>query len=541
MLRETGRKGSARKDQFLEHLSLREGMSDRTKHVAVAADNCLSDGRRALHLIFVDDYGTVGLHGNPHSRQSHFHRLLLTVGDSTKALATPRSGGSYGYGKSALSLNSRLRTIVAYSRFEPDETGSVSRLMGCTYLDAHEFKGGQWTGRGWFGRKRAGPQIVVDPLRDNDADEWAEKFGFVHRGHGDHGTSILIVDSQEYDPRALLKGVEEWWWPRLIDQELEVVVQVDGEELYPQPKRRQDILPYIECYSIAVGRSQPTGSHQRSERFNRHRGLSIGTYSFQVMPSDRADELSEERIGSVATIRSPKMVVDYFRIGRSSPAAVGIFVADPDIDEILKLSEPPNHDRWDPDSRRLEVAKPDESTARDVVNHVAKRLKDQMRRFQAQATPPKPREPKRIRFLERELAALFRPQSGNGDHPEAEAGPVEIRFRDGPAVERGSSGLRATAKVAMRLRSDAEVDTADVVLRVRVPILEDENGAAGDLLPVTIRSVDLKPEPSEGSEPDFRISLSKSEWFVFTVRSAPYDPGWSTRVDVQVGPSEPDE
>lgn len=522
------------KERFVTQLCLRQGIGERIGSVSLARDNCLVQPSRPLHLLFAEDYGTVGLHGDPHQRQSHFHRLLLSVGDSTKALALTGSGGSYGYGKSALSLNSRLRTIVAYSGFEPDDTGAVARLMGCTYLDAHEFDGNQWTGRGWFGVRRPGHEIVVDPFRDEEAHGFAERLGFRSRRNGEDGTSILIVDSHARDHQKLLQAIEEWWWPRLLDQELEVVVEVEGTEYFPQPKQRKDLLPFVECYSLAVGRAQPAGPHQKSERFRRLQELSLGVYALQVLASDLAEDFPEEKLGRIAMIRSPKMVVEYAQMGRETPAAVGVFVADSDIDDILKLSEPPNHDRWDPESRRLEVARPDENTARGVVRQVRKRLKDQMRRFQAQASPPKPREERRLRFLERELGALFRPQL-RGDGREGETDPVEIRFREGPAVRScGRDGIETFATVALRLRSDAEEESTECIVRVRVPVLEDDHGREGELLPVTIESDDVEPPGDALTEPEFLLLLSKNEVRTFSLRSGPYDPRWSTKVDVEV-------
>jgi hypothetical protein len=462
------------KERFLTVLSLRQGIGKRIGSVKLAADNCLARPDLPLHLLFVEDYGTVGLRGHPHKRQSHFYRLLLSIGDSTKAFAQGVSGGSYGYGKSALSLNSRLRTIVAYSAFEPDETGATARLMGCAYLDAHEFNGKQWTGRAWFGIRSKGPKLVVDPVQNEEAHALAERLGFRRRGNGEHGTSILIVDSHACDHQNLLEGIEEWWWPRLLDQELEAVVEVAGAQHFPEPRQREYLRPFIECYSLAVGRGQPTGPHQKSDRFNRLQGLSLGVYAFQMLDSDLAERFSEEKLklGCVAMIRSPKMVVEYAQMGRSAPPAVGVFVAHPDIDNILKLSEPPNHNRWDPDSRRLEVASPDEETARKVVRDIRKRLKDQMRRFQAQASPPKPREEGRLRFLEQKLGALFRPhQRGDGDG--AKTDPVEIRFREGPAIRScGTDRIETFATVALRLRLDAEEDSTDAIVRVRVPVLD---------------------------------------------------------------------
>ncbi len=251
------------KQRFLDNSQLAGHFSGRVRSLRVAPDNCLAKPSRPLTLVFVEDYGTVGLSGDPHSPKSHLHRLLLSVGNSTKALSGTGTGGSFGYGKSALSLNSRLRTIFAYSVFEPDETGATARLMGCAYFDAHEFDGRQWTGRAWFGVRRPDGDLVVDPLRDEDAHALAERLGFRRRGADEHGTSILIVDSDLRDRSPLLKAIEEWWWPRLIDQELEVEVRAAGGLYFPQPKQRADLAPFIECYSLAVGRSDPLGPHPR--------------------------------------------------------------------------------------------------------------------------------------------------------------------------------------------------------------------------------------------------------------------------------------
>lgn len=526
-----------RKNRFLADLSLHQGIGERLHAVALAPDNCLAKPSQSLHLLFVEDFGTIGLRGDPHDRHSHFHRLLLSIGDSSKASAPVTSGGSYGYGKSALSMNSRLRTIVAYSAFEPEGTGTYARLMACAYLDAHEFADAQWTGRAWFGLPRPSNEIVVDPLRDEEAHRLAEILGFRTRRNGEHGTSILIVDSHAKNPQQLVRGIEEWWWPRLLDEELDVVVEAEGKEYFPRPKQCEDLLPFIECYSLAVGRADPTGPHQKRDKFNRLKGLSLGVYGLQVLASDLTEQFPEERIGCIAMIRLPKMVVEYAQLGRAAPPAVGAFLADADIDEILKLSEPPNHDRWDQESRRLEIAKPDEETARQVVGQVRKRLKEQMRRFQAQASPPRPREEHRLRFLERELGALFRPQMRSADGVQGETGPVEIRFREGPVARQTDWGrLETTARVALRLREDSDEDPMEAIVNVRIPLLEDDQGREGDLLPVLIEFDGAEPTLAPETEPKFAAVLNKKEWLIFSVRSSAYDPVWSTKVDIEVIP-----
>ncbi|WP_322819457.1 hypothetical protein, partial [Tepidiforma sp.] len=80
------REGEARQ-RFLDNAQLEQALSDRMAFLRLSPESCLSNRSRPLTLVFVEDYGTTGLSGDPHSRTSHFHRLLLSVGDSAKALS----------------------------------------------------------------------------------------------------------------------------------------------------------------------------------------------------------------------------------------------------------------------------------------------------------------------------------------------------------------------------------------------------------------------------------------------------------------------
>lgn len=523
------------RDVFLVNLCLIDALRDRLASLNLGSENCLAKPNRPLRLMYVEDYETIGLRGDPRSRNSHFRRLLLSLGDSAKAKANEASGGSYGYGKSALSLNSRLRTIVAYSAFEPDETGASARLMGCSYFDSHDYADKEWSGRSWFGILDRDDPEFVSPLIDDDAHEWAKKLGFESRADGHHGTSILIVDSHGNDISILKRGVEDWWWPRLVDQELEVEIHANGSTVYPQPKSRQDLLPFIECYSLALGKSEPVAPHQKCDKFNKHKGMDLGSFALQVLPADRIDDSIDDRLGCFALLRSAKMVVQYSPVGRHSPPVVGVFVAHPDIDNILKLSEPPNHDRWDEDSRRLEIALPDEDTAREVVRSVSKRLKDQMRKFQAQATPPRPREERRLLSLERELGALFKPDQRTATSAPGASVPVEITFRQGPAARvTGASELETFTEFQIRLSKSHDEDECKALVRPRISVLVDEHGNEGSLLPLRIETGSELSEGLFDPEPEILVTLSKTEWSMFSVVSVPYDPLWSTKVSVEV-------
>jgi hypothetical protein len=147
----------SQKHQFVSALQLDNEFGPREGVLELEHENAVStlmDVATPLELLFIEDFGTYGLYGDPHSKNSHFHRLLLSLGDSSKAREGVGSGGSYGYGKSVYSANSRIHTIVAYSapdskRKEADP--ARTRLMGCAYFNAHAHGGCDFTGRAWFG------------------------------------------------------------------------------------------------------------------------------------------------------------------------------------------------------------------------------------------------------------------------------------------------------------------------------------------------------------------------------------------------------
>lgn len=525
-----------KKAKFLAKLGFDDRIANRFKTAGLAPDNCLVTSKSSLDLLYIEDYETVGLTGDPHDHKSNFHRLLLSIGDTDKLFASFR-GGSYGYGKSAVSMNSRLRTIVAYSAFEEDCTGATARLMACAYLPPHEFQKRNWTGRAWFGSLEQTAPPVVTPLGDEDAHAFAEALGFKSRRNGEFGTSILIVDCNAKDHERLREGIEDWWWPRLVDEELEVEIEAAGQKHFPQPKRREHLQPYIECYRVALQTSEPSPPLVRKQLRPLH-GLALGACGLQLLPSDQAQKLPEHRLGCVAMIRAPKMVVEYAQLGPAMPPVVGTFVADRAIDHILKLSEPPTHDRWDPESRRLEDAQPDEEKAREIIRKVRERLKQYVREHQADARPPRPKEDRRLESLERELGALLSASPRVESEVGGQTGPVEIHFIDGPKPEyAGDKRLRTTAKIALRLRDDAERDTMPVTVGVSVLLLEGEQETEGDPVPVAIESDEQSPSHAK-TEQKFTARVSKSERFVFGIRTHPYERSWSTRVYIEVKPQE---
>jgi len=500
----------------------------------------LPHAKQPLHLLYIEDYGTFGLHGNPFKSKSHFFRLLLSLGDDAKASEADGSGGSYGFGKSVYSSNSRIHTVVAYSVFDPALSGVAeknhARLMGCSYFNQHEYNGQEYSGRAWFGRPKPGG-AGAEPLLDADAHAFAQRLGFQKRGKNDRGTSLLIVDC-EVDCDLLRESIEEWWWPRLLDDELglDVALYEQGQLLAPpRPRKRPDLQPFIECFDLAIGRSSTLGEHQKTGQFHKLHELQLGTFGYTVVDeSAESDARLHEKLGCVALIRKPRMVIEYMSVGNTLPLpCVGTFVADPDIDNALKRSEPASHDKWDAKSSRLSELPPE---AREAVTTVLHRLKSGLRHFARDAAPQTPAQDLRLKSLEKLLGNLFRPPTtisgGSGGSP---SDPITINFVDDPHVIAKQGAIATKGSFRIALAEDADRDNVKVSVRVSCLVQEDEGVSKEDPIAVTVHSEELHGAGTKVNGDSIVFELKRSSSPLFSFETKPYTPDWTTHVQVQVG------
>lgn len=531
----------SRKSDFVNSLGLDPALVSRRKNLKLPRENCLEslgDSKRPLQLLFIEDYGTCGLHGTPNKSKSHFFRLLLSLGDDAKASESEGSGGSYGFGKSVYSSNSRIHTIVAYSVFDQKLSGvperNHARLMACSYFNQHEHAGEEFSGRAWFGRGRHNDAVVA-PLLDDEAHQFAGELGFRRRKMEDHGTSLLVVDC-DVEFEILRESIEEWWWPRLLDDEqgLDISLFEQGQRLEPpRPRKRSDLRPFVDCYDLAIGRSIPSGKHQATGQFYKLHDLPLGNYAYAVVGDEvSSDERLREKLGCIALIRKPRMVIEYLTAGGALPLpCVGAFVAAPEVDTFLKRSEPASHDKWDPKSGRLSEL-PQE--AREAVTVVIQRLKAGLRRFAREAAPQAPSQELRLRSLEKLLGGLFRPPTttpgGGGASP---SDPISIRFVEEPHIvaEQGLIATKGSFRVA--LAEDAGRTRVKVLVSVRCLVQEDEGLSKEDPVPVKLHcdGVEMDQGALNGR---VVLELDRESRPAFTFKSEPYDRDWTTHIQVQV-------
>ena len=527
------------KADFVSAMSLSPALLNHQKKLKLPRGACLdtlSDGKKPLTLLYIEDYGTFGLHGNPTKSKSHFFRLLLSLGDDAKASEAEGSGGSYGFGKSVYSSNSRIHTIVAYSVFDSTLSGlkekNHARLMGCSYFNQHDINGVEYSGRAWFGRPK---KNGTEPLLDSEAHGLAERLGFRKRSKDDRGTSLLIIDC-DVDCDTLRESIEEWWWPRLLDDELglDVALFEQGKPLQPpRPRKRRDLRPFIECFDLAIGRSMPVGPHQKTGPFNKLYDKALGNYAFTVVENDTGDERVQEKVGRVALIRMHRMVIEYMAVGGTMPLpCVGTFVADPGIDHALKFSEPATHDEWDEKSSRLSELAPED---REVVRSVLQRVKTGLRSFARDAAPQAPQQELRLKSLEKLLGGLFKPPTTDtGGRGSTEGDPFTIHFVEEPRIVAKQDKIATKGSFRVALADEADRDSVKVSVRVTCLVQEDEGVSREDPIAVHLSSTELNGAASKTTDGSMEFELKKNANPLFVFRSDAYTPDWTTHVQVQI-------
>ena len=526
------------KTNFVEAAGLRR-LADRQTALKLRSPNCLEtleEPATPVHLLYIEDHGTTGLKGDPSDPDSKFYRFLLSLGDGGKEHEEHSTGGSYGYGKSVYSSNSGILTIWAYSKALGPK-GVSSLLFGCSYFKKHRAEDENFTGRAWFGQDSTDDvphaQQIVEPLLGEEADELAARLGFRHRSDADLGTTVLIVDCN-LSTKEIVRGIEDWWWPRIVDQLLDVVVEdADATVIHPRPKKRADLIPFIAAYQVALGRDPAKPKVEARKVFNKMEDTPIGQMGLVVLERGADDNfvVSDDRLDSVALIRNPLMVVAYYRQWQAQvPAVVGAFVCADEIDDILRSSEPPAHDRWDSEARRLQ--EPTGFRTR-IVASVLARIRSTLKQFQGSAAPPPSLKPRRLRLLERTLASFLKSSaSGGSPGPEANAAPISLSYLADPAVTSESDGtVRMTAKFTVKGKEDQPDES--IAVRVRARCVAVEDGQAGDPIPMSVSC-------SSGAKSDehgwMEVELVPDAVLRFECETEPYDNTWSVRFIPEVQP-----
>ncbi|MFE2916021.1 hypothetical protein [Kitasatospora indigofera] len=325
----------------------------------------------SVRYLAVSDRGTKGLGGPTRSdaRQSarrEWLRFVLNSGDRENGHQQATSGGTFGYGKGAFFLASKVGCAFVYTRFE-DEDGSLrSRFIGTAVRKAYWHDGSRYTGRHWWGS----PDTEhCEPMHDAAADETARRLGLPGFAGDETGTTVVVVEPDLTDPTlpdsespeemnaadagAYLADAAAWnLWPIMLEERaarMAVTVTANGVRIpVPGPADDETLAFFAEAY-----RRTATGGGEVLSCLKPRKEL--GDFSFEYtygasVTSPAARELGlEGPPHHVCLIRGPELVTRYYAgPERPSPHVgySGVFKVSEELDPVFARSEPPTHDAW---------------------------------------------------------------------------------------------------------------------------------------------------------------------------------------------------
>jgi len=362
-----------------------------------------------LKALYIHDYGATGLKGNPSGNdlsKSDFFRAFGDLGGNDRAIG----GGSYGFGKSAFIKSSKINCVVAYSSFfAAEEDPETRRLWGFVYWPKFQ----DLVGVAQLGLLNQDSGVKSIPAEGKLADQLAEDFGFHIRNSKTFescGTSLLILD-HSLDPELLQESIEKYWWPAFesFPSTFDItIISKDGAKR-PQPRANPKYRPFIRAFEIA---SDPQsvlveGEWKPDWRAVRDLGISAGSMGLINVVGEQDDLEIFKSFSQIALIREPRMVVEYQPQpgGNQSTAIKGTFIASPQADPFLRMSEPATHDNWQ--EGMDSTAGLDWEKARDVVKSVQARIRRAVIDFQNALRKQHKPKPGRLNFASELLAGLL--------------------------------------------------------------------------------------------------------------------------------------
>lgn len=353
-----------------------------------------------------------------------------------------------------------------------------------------------------------------------------------------HWGTTLVILGFNADMDELRKAIEDYWWPRINEDDLQVELRSGEERLEPpKPKQRDDLKPFQQSYDLARGIAHPVGASERRQDLA-HLGTRLGSWGAVALEtrnrddSDESEEVSDQQ-NSVALIRSPRMVVQYYRppYRGALPPFAAAFIAHAEVNTVLKLSEPPTHNHWDRKSDRLKNI----ANGAEFVEQVLKRLHQSIRHFLAGLVPPAPPRDGHLHTLERELGQIFRKFQRREPPMPPHRAEDAIRIEALEPNFHGDGGhVVVSWEVLFRLNENVNVDERKISAWFRLPVLADDNQAEEDDIKIHLEA--LTPGMTIEEDNNASFTARKDEMARIRVTSVPYDPSWLTELVISTEP-----
>jgi transcriptional regulator with XRE-family HTH domain len=343
------------------------------------------DRAEEMLLLIVEDSGTTGLIGEEYG-EGNFTALTRNNLDSAKSTAT--AGGAFGLGKGTWWRDSRFFVVLFNSDLSsPTENGKQdTRIIGRAELPWHNHPDQEnaCAGPGWFGCARTKNSVQVAESYWNNG-TLAHDLYMERAVDAGPGTTICVVgfydpsSDEAKDPRDFAEDIEtavaDYFWPAIVDGKLTVSVETwEGRSLKTQAQvdvssretplveamtklRAQNLVARLSRPGDVVRREvilpipariAPDSPHASFE----HRAV--------LLVRRAAEDDDNKWLNHLATLRSPRMVVEYLNLKNvfagavpfhavllcGEAAAVKPDAPDTKADRFLRTAEPPSHNKW---------------------------------------------------------------------------------------------------------------------------------------------------------------------------------------------------
>ena len=498
---------------------------------------CLLDSKKPLRVLYLEDFGTHGMFGDPKKfKSSHLYKAMYILGSTSKNVEDGTRGGTFGFGKSAFIGASEIHTAIAYTRFAPrDDDDATRSLVGFTWWGDHEVGKDSYQGRAMFGRAKKLTRDGAEPLVDKDADGMAEQLGMTARSSkkSDFGSTVMII-SPTVDAEDLKIAVERNWWPALEDQLMDVVIErADGSQLVPRPRSNKNLRPFLQAYGIARGLKTPEDENTerlasakwRADQSGREYGdlaLVLDT-EFDLAESSEESNYGEAHSPTVALIRGPKMVIEYKSFSSRHPIR-GVFIASQSIDNHLRQVEPPAHNSWEKNWTK-QMNKESKAVAKATMD----RIRRSVREFAQEFAPPPSSFTANLPLLGSLLGGLFggkalgkTPKSGPGPGPATDKLLIHTAQPDQKIAVAGREEIYLRKWISVKIPRASQWETATLRFAVSVSIGEEvEAKKTKDLIDLKeVIAPDGFIKSKDGQK--FEGQVRGGQELVFKITTAPY-------------------